>query len=608
MGKIAVVSVSAQGLQCAEQVAAGIPGTHIYTLKASGGYPTLPRNSEELSSFYAGIEGLIFVGALGICVRTVFPWLQDKHRDPAVVCVDSGGRYAIAVASGHVGGANALARRVSGVLGAEPIITTQSDGQGLWSLDLLAAQYGWQQETRGATLNTIIGLYVDRQPTLLLLEARDRGTDALENSLAAHVEVVYSLKGKDLSGYKLLIAVTPRVYDSVCLPTLYYHPSMLWLGVGCRREADPAGVSQAITKGLQSAGYSPLSVRGIATIDVKAEEPLLQALGRSFGVPVRAFSAEALKGEPVPNPSLRVAKAVSTPSVAEAAALHASGASSLLIEKRKGKETEGSDYTYALAEDAGCGRHGHVEIVGAGPGDVDLITLRGRAFIARADLLLYAGSLVSGEHARYVKPGAVVRSSAGMSLEAQFALMKEYYDAGKLVVRLHTGDPSIYGAIGEQMALFDQHGMSYHITPGVSSFQAAAAALKSQFTIPGGTQTIVLTRDSGRTKTQPRERLSALAQSQSTMCIFLSAGMAESVQAQLLEGYPPETPVAVCHRLTWPDERVDCGHLEDLATLVKAQGSSLTTLLVVGEAVGNRRGASKLYDGGFSHIFRQAER
>lgn len=607
MEKIAVVAVSAQGLECAKQIATGLAGVTIYTLKATEEYPSLPQAPETMSTFCAGFEGLIFVGALGICVRTVGPYLQDKHRDPAVVCVDSKGHYAISVAAGHLGGANALAKQVAGILGAEPIITTQSDGEGLWSLDLLAAQYGWRQETKGATLNEIIGLYVNRRPTLLLLEARDRGTDFLESSMAQHIEVTYSLEGKDLKHYELLIAVTPRVYSQVTIPTLYYHPAMLWLGVGCRREANPEGVHRAIATGLLSKGYSPLSLKGIATIDVKATEPLLLALSQDFSAPLLAFTAEELKGEQVPNPSVRVAEAVSTPSVAEAAALHASGAANLLIEKQKGKESAESDYTYALAEDVCQSRHGHVEIVGAGPGHVDLITLRGRQFIERADLLLYAGSLVSAEHARYVKSGAMVRSSAEMSLEAQFALMKEYYDAGKLIVRLHTGDPSIYGAIGEQMALFDQYGMSYHITPGVSSFQAAAAALKSQFTIPGGTQTIVLTRGSGRTKTQPRESLSALSKSQSTMCIFLSASMAEEVQSQLLEGYPPDTPVAVCHRLSWPDERVDRGQLKELASLVKAQGSTLTTLLVVGEAVGNREGLSKLYDAKFSHIFRQAE-
>ena len=202
------------------------------------------------------------------------------------------------------------------------------------------------------------------------------------------------------------------------------------------------------------------------------------------------------------------------------------------------------------------------------------------------------------------KSGATVRSSADMNLEEQFQLMKEFYDKGLLVARLHTGDPCIYGAIQEQMAFFDEYGMSYHITPGISSFQAAAAELRSQFTIPEKTQTIILTRGEGRTAMPEREKLYLLARSQSTMCIFLSAGIVEDVQAQLLEHYPPETPVAACYHLTWPDQRIYRGELRDLAKIVKEHKLTLTTMIVVGEAIDNRKGLSRLYADEFKHLFR----
>ena len=188
------------------------------------------------------------------------------------------------------------------------------------------------------------------------------------------------------------------------------------------------------------------------------------------------------------------------------------------------------------------------------------------------------------------RPGATVRSSATMTLNEQFRLMKDFYDRGKLVVRLHTGDPCIYGAIQEQMNYFDRYGMHYHITPGISSFQAAAAALRSQFTIPERVQTIVLTRGEGRTPMPPLEQLHLLARSRSTMCIFLSAGVVDKVQAELLQEYPADTPVAACYHLTWKDERIYRGQLKDLARLVHDNGLTLTTLLVVGEAIDNRRG------------------
>ncbi|GAY27144.1 precorrin-4 C(11)-methyltransferase, partial [Prevotella sp. MGM1] len=206
-------------------------------------------------------------------------------------------------------------------------------------------------------------------------------------------------------------------------------------------------------------------------------------------------------------------------------------------------KTKGGDWTVAAAIAGDYIREGHIEIVGAGPGDPDLVSVRGRRMLERADLILYAGSLVPRSVTDCAKPGATVRSSASLALEEQIAIMKEYYDRGKFVVRLHTGDPCLYGAIQEQMNHFDRHGMRYHITPGISAFQAAAAELRSQFTIPRKTQTIILTRGEGRTPMPDTEKLHLLARSRSTMCIYLSADIVENVQEELLREYPADTPV-----------------------------------------------------------------
>lgn len=244
----------------------------------------------------------------------------------------------------------------------------------------------------------------------------------------------------------------------------------------------------------------------------------------------------------------------------------------------------------------------------AGPGHPDLVSVCGRKFLEEADLILYAGSLVPRELTYCAKPGAVVRSSADLDLEEQFVLMKEFYDKGKLVVRLHTGDPCIYGAIQEQMAFFDEYGMDYHITPGISSFLAAAAELRSQFTIPERCQSIILTRGEGRTPMPEKEKLRMLASHQSTMCIFLSASLVEQVQEELLAGgYSPDTPVAACYKLTWKDQRIYRGKLKDLVSIIRDNKLTLTTMIVVGDAIDNREGLSKLYDGKFTHLFRKGK-
>ena len=306
----------------------------------------------------------------------------------------------------------------------------------------------------------------------------------------------------------------------------------------------------------------------------------------------------------MPNPSKTAQKHVGTPSVCEAAAILGANNGKLIVPKVKGK-----NWTAALAIDYKYLREkkGHIEIVGAGPGDPDLVSVRGRKMLERADLILYAGSLVPKALTECHKPGAVVRSSADMNLEEQCQLMKQFYDEGKFIVRLHTGDPCIFGAIQEQMAFFDANGMDYHITPGISSFLAAAAELRSQFTIPERTQTIILTRGEGRTPMPEKEQLHLLAKSQSTMCIFLSAAIVDDVQRELLQEYSEDTPVAACYHLTWPDQHIYRGVLKDLAKIVHDNHLTLTTMLVVGEAIDNREGLSELYNKHFTHLFRQGD-
>ena len=548
-------------------------------------------------------DAFVFVGAMGICVRAIAPCVASKYADPAVVCVDSGGRYVVPVLSGHVGEANELARRLAGVLGGEAVITTQSDREGLWALDLLGKEYGWHAEASEA-MNSIIARFVNRRPTALLLEVRDKGTAFLERSLPEHVAVYYHFEDIPKGSYELLIAVTPFVY-SVAVPALFFRPRVLTLGVGCRRGCDRSGVYEAISGSLLAHGLSPLSVRAVATIDLKKDEPLVEDLGIRFGGKTVIYSAEDLKDIEVPHPSEKVFEVTGVYGVAEAAALKAAGNTCLLLGKQKGAVSPGEDFTFAVAQDKDSEQGGFIEIVGAGPGDPELISLRGKRLLEQADLILYAGSLVPVELTYYAKPGAAVRSSASMTLEEQFALMKDFYDRGKLIVRLHTGDPCIYGAIQEQMAFFDRYGMRYRITPGISSFLAAAAALRSQFTIPEKVQTIILTRGEGRTPMPEREKLHLLARSQSTMCIFLSASIVEEVQQELLECYPPETPVAACYHLTWKDERIFRGELRNLAAIVKENHLTLTTMIVVGEAIGNREGLSQLYSGNFTHLYRK---
>ena len=550
-------------------------------------------------------DAFIFIGAMGICVRTIAPFVNDKHEDPAVVCVDSMGLNAISVLSGHIGGANDLAREVAAIIGAREVITTQSDNAGLWALDTFEKRFDWTTTSDEKELQECIYAFVNRQPTALLLEVRDEGTDYLEKTKPEHVTIIDDISEADPEKYELLIMVTPFVHaEPDDMWVLQFIPMVGTIGFGLAHHPKVFRyIYDEMAEALINHGILPCSHR-YCTIDAKKDEPFCRRLEKTYGEKVEFYTAEELAQVDVPNPSATVEKHVGTPSVCEAAAIIGSNHGKLIIPKIKGE-----NWTIALAIDYKYLREkkGHIEIVGAGPGDPDLVSVRGRKMLERADLILYAGSLVPKALTECHKPGAVVRSSADMNLEEQCALMKEHYDKGHFIVRLHTGDPCIFGAIQEQMAFFDQQGMDYHITPGISSFLAAAAELQSQFTIPERTQTIILTRGEGRTPMPEKEQLHLLAKSQSTMCIFLSAAIVDDVQRELLQEYPEDTPVAACYHLTWPDQKIYRGKLKDLAKIVHDNKLTLTTMLVVGEAIDNREGLSELYSKHFTHLFRQGD-
>lgn len=589
MKKIAIISVNETGSQVASQIQSKLNAQLI--------------SRADLGSRWNDFDAFIFIGAMGICVRTIAPYINDKHTDPAVICIDSLGKQVISVLSGHVGGANELTNLIANILTATPVITTQSDLSGWWPLDTIGERFNWQ--TLHAT-NPAIFAFVNQKSTALLLDIHDEGTNYLERTLPPHVTIVNDISDVSSDKFELAIIVSYKHYESIKgVIMLQYVPKVLTVGIGLAHHAQPVeDILNDINQLMVTSELEASAIKKYATIDLKADEPVVKYL-QAKDTEVVFYTADELAKVDVPTPSETVAAHVGTPSVCEAAAILSSNNGKLIIQKVKGQNwTAAFAIDYALLR---APKHGHIEIVGAGPGDPDLVSVRGRKMLEKADLILYAGSLVPKELTECHKPGATVLSSASMALEEQVELMKRFYDEGKFIVRLHTGDPCIFGAIQEQMNYFDHWGMSYHITPGISSFLAAAAELRSQFTIPERVQTIILTRGEGRTPMPEKEKLHLLAKSQSTMCIFLSAAIVDEVQKELLMEYPEDTPVAACYHLTWKDQRIYRGVLKDLAKIVKDNNLTLTTMLVVGDAIDNRQGLSELYNKQFTHLFRKGE-
>ena len=249
-----------------------------------------------------------------------------------------------------------------------------------------------------------------------------------------------------------------------------------------------------------------------------------------------------------------------------------------------------------------------VHIVGAGPGDPELITREGYRLVQEADVVIYAGSLVNPAILEACKEGCEIHNSASMSLDDVLAVTKARVAEGKTVVRLHTGDPAIYGAIQEQMDALKEMGITYDVTPGVSSFLATAAALQQEYTLPNVTQTVIITRMEGRTPMPEKEKLSMLASHGATMCIFLSVQMIDKVAAELIEGgYDKTTPVAIVVKASWPDQRIIRGTLETIADVVAEEGVIRQAMIVVSRVLDTDYELSKLYDKGFAHMYRDAK-
>lgn len=246
-----------------------------------------------------------------------------------------------------------------------------------------------------------------------------------------------------------------------------------------------------------------------------------------------------------------------------------------------------------------------VYFIGAGPGDPELITIKGQRLVKEADIIIYAGSLVPKKVIDCHKEGAEIYNSASMTLEEVIAVMKEGIFSEKKVVRVHTGDPAIFGAHREQMDFLDTLGISYEVVPGVSSFLASAAAVKKEFTLPSVSQTVICTRLEGRTSVPEKESLESLATHRASMAIFLSVHMIGEVVKRLSSSYPLQTPIAVVQRASWTDEKIVLGTLDTIEEKVKKANIQKTAQILVGDFLGNTYEPSKLYDKNFRHEFRQ---
>lgn len=621
--KTAWIALTARGVEQARLLRERLRLGEIHRPSRYGPVPNHGREhsfDESLAGlvprWFERYDHLVFFLAAGAAARLIAPCLKSKKTDPGVIVIDESGRFVVPILAGHEGGANAFARRIAGAIGAIPVVTTGSDTAGGFDLFSLEERFGWVPDSASA-FKTISRAILDQRPIAVVQEIGGPRTRLDPTALPDFFSAANGLEDLDTHKHEYLIWITDRIAEPPEGFTpdrvLRYRPKSLILGIGCERGIATEAVEEGIFQTLREAGYAFESVRALASIDLKADEPGLLAAAERFGWETIFFDAEQLATvRGIVNRSETVEACVGTPGVAEPAALRAAGVDRLLLEKRIVAPSGSSKrLTLALARASDYRRRsveddsGRVIFIGAGPGDPDLLAVKADREIRRADVLVYAGSLVSEEIVRRAPIDATLHDSAPLNLEEVGRIMIEAARAGKRVVRLQSGDLSLYSAIQEQMNLLDEAGVPFELVPGISSYQAAASALKSEFTLPEVAQTIILTRAEGKTKMPDAESLESLAAHRATICVFLSASLAQKVQERLSTAYPPDTPTAILYRVSWPDEEIVVTTLDRLASTIRERRFSRTTLIIVGEAIGGGKIRSKLYDKSHAHIFRR---
>ena len=572
--------------------------------------------SERVPELFARFDHLVFFLAAGAATRLIASCLGSKTTDPGVIVVDEAGEFIVPILSGHEGGANSLARRIAGALGATPVVTTGSEAGGGFSLPSLEDRFGWVPEP-AARLKPVARALLDHALIAVVQEIGGGRTWLDGRPLPEHISFAASIGELPRVNYENVIWITDRLVNDLGGfdedRILWHRPKSLVLGVGCERGISADALEEGILRVVREHGYSPTSIGTLASLDLKADEEGLLEVANRQGWDMAFFPAEELAGvQGLANPSAVVQECVGTPGVAEPAALLAAGSDRLLVEKQVvASPLSPKRMTIALArrsdyqERASGLCAGRVIFIGAGPGDPDLLTVKADHEIRRADVVVYAGALVPEEVARRAPARATLHDSAHLTLEEVATILIDAARAGKRVVRLQSGDLSLYSAIQEQMTVLDEAGIPFDMIPGISAYQAAAAALKTELTLPEVAQTIILTRGEGTTKMPSAESLASLAEHRATLCIFLSAQLGEKVQEQLSAAYPPDTPAAILYRVSWPDEKIIVTTLARLAATIREHRLTRTTLIMVGQAVGGRRNRSKLYDKDHAHLFRR---
>lgn len=592
---VAILAPTPRGLRLARQIQAGIPEAIAWTKPNAIGAGDRPAQTETYDDFgtvvaerWAAGQPIVFILAVGAAVRAIAPHLRDKRTDPPVVVVDETGRHVVSLAGGHIGGADALARQVAGLLGVEPIITSSSEGQGLPAIDLLGDPYGWRRG-QGDWLG--VASAIARFETVGVVQTCG-WTLWIEELEGFHPFVLLSEADlEELSPQvRAIVWISDRPLPPLPVPAVAWHPRTIWVGIGCERHTPVEQLAAALAMVIEQRELAPEAIAGLASIDLKADEVGLLALADRLDVPARWFTAAQLAPIAVPNPSEVVRAEVGTPSVAEAAARLAAGGADLLTEKQVFRAPAGGNgaCTIALARSDReyTPKPGKLWLIGTGPGALDQITPAVRVALSQCDAVI-GYQLYLDLLAPLLHPGQIVEGSPITREKQRAERAIDLAERGLTVAVVSSGDCGIYAMAGLVLECLAARGWdgqmpAVEVLPGITALQAAAARVGAPLM-----HDFCAISLSDLLTPWPviLQRLQAAAIGDFVVALYNPRSQTRQTQIEtafeiLREHRSPDTPVVLARSLHRPDETIT---IATIAT-VDIGAIDMLTVVLIGNA------------------------
>lgn len=544
MSKTAVFSTSEKGNLLAKSIQEELVYTDTFSTKEDKSFLKVESFADFVEWSFDDYDHIILIGDLADNILNLTPYIKEQYKKLLIFNVDVNGDFVQILQVGEEGEANQEAQKLAGITGGTAIISTQAKASKEWDLESFTERFEWEADLND-DWESVRTLFRTRTKVALILEVRDMGSAYLEKTAPSFVEIFYHVDDLEEENFDLIIAVSPLLYRFK-VTSVMYRPKILTLGMGCHKNFPHGILVNDIQEKLAQHGISWKAIRTLSTADSKSKEMALLEVCHHLKIEFKTYSSDFLNRIPIPNPSDVILKHTGLRGLAESAALAVSKTNKLIVEKQNDKPECNQYYTWALAIDQLNLREGQLEIVGAGPGNPDLITLQGMNLLRKADLVIYSSTLLRDDLIHHVKTGAKIRSVESLTQQENLIqLIQSYYRRGLMTVWLHSGDANLFSDIQDELIAFTKTGMEYRITPGVGNFQALEAELKTKFLINRQEQEVHLIRVSMDNLNDQKQRLKEYLEQEDEICIYADRNVMPDLHQFFSTILSSNTPIAI---------------------------------------------------------------